>query len=160
VKPIKGAKDRVTFLIEKSEKQLLLEVLKLYPMIKSGHQSLSKSEKKPEDDELLQEALAEHRMENKRALDEMMSSKSRFRKLKGQDIYRFSLKTSDADWLLQVLNDIRVGAWMELGSPEETKDTFAALDENTAPYYWAMEVAGHFQMTLLQALTEQGGTGS
>ncbi|EEF60718.1 hypothetical protein Cflav_PD3576 [Pedosphaera parvula Ellin514] len=140
--------------------RLLLETLKLYPVLEGGHQPLSKSQKNAENEQLLEEALAESRSENKKALDALMSSKSRFQKIKGHDVYRFSIKISDADWLLQVLNDIRVGAWVQLGSPDKTNDSFAALDEETAPSYWAMEVAGHFQMTLLQALTEQGELGS
>lgn len=154
MKPIKGAKGKVAFLIEKSEKHLLLEVLKLYPMVPAGHHQLSKSGADEENQELLEEALTEQRNENKRELDKLMKAKSRFRKLKGKEIYTFSVKASDAEWLLQVLNDIRLGAWIRLGSPEQTSEFYAAVDENTAPYFWAMEISGHFQMTLLQGLSD------
>ena len=38
---------------------------------------------------------------------------------------------------------------MRLGSPEEKP---ARLNEKTAPHFWAMEMAGYFQMQLLEAL--------
>jgi hypothetical protein len=40
---------------------------------------------------------------------------------------------------------------LNIGSPDGHAETFAALNENTAPFFWAMEVAGHFQSVLLKA---------
>jgi hypothetical protein len=156
VKKIKGARGRLGFQIERSEKRLLLEVLKLYPLIPANHQQLSKTEQDDENQQLLEEALATQHLENKKQLEIMLKAKSRFRKIKGRESYSFSLKTSEADWLLQVLNDIRVGSWLKLGSPERTDDFMAALSDETAPYFWAMEVSGHFQMVLVHALARQG----
>jgi len=51
--------------------------------------------------------------------------------------------------LLQVLNDVRIGSWIELGSPERPLE---ALGAKTAPAVWAMEMAGAFQMSLLELL--------
>ncbi|MDB6126009.1 MAG: hypothetical protein JWQ71_5002 [Pedosphaera sp.] len=121
-------------------------------MIPADHQKLSKTGQRDEDQQLLEEALAEQRLENRKQLEAMLNARNRFRKIKGKESYQFSLKTSEADWLLQVLNDIRVGSWLKLGSPEKTDDFFAALSEKTAPYFWAMEVSGQFQMILVHAL--------
>jgi hypothetical protein len=87
----------------------------------------------------------------------MLKSKSLFRKTSGRQTYLLSLKISEAEWLLQVLNDIRVGSWLRLGSPDRTEEFMAALSEQTAPYFWAMEVSGHFQMVLVHALSSQPG---
>ena len=62
---------------------------------------------------------------------------------------RLSLSPAEVEWLLQVLNDIRVGSWVILGSPEEKP---AELNATTAPHFLAMEMAGYFQMQLLEAL--------
>jgi hypothetical protein len=151
VKFIKATKGKLSFQIDRKEKQLFFQVLKLYPLVPANHQELSRAEAKPEDQELLEEALAMQHREHKRRLDAMMKAKSRFRATKAG--YRFTLKEEELEWLLQVLNDIRVGSWLLLGSPDGPAETFAALNDNTAPYFWALEVSGHFQMNLLAAAT-------
>jgi hypothetical protein len=45
-----------------------------------------------------------------------------------------------------------VGSWVALGSPEGRVQT---VDEKTAPYLWAMEMSGFFQMNLLAAVEGQ-----
>jgi hypothetical protein len=50
---------------------------------------------------------------------------------------------------MQVLNDVRVGSWVILGSPDKKP---AELNATTAPHFLAMEMAGYFQMQLLEAL--------
>jgi hypothetical protein len=157
MKQVNAVKGRLGFRMEQSEKQLLLQVLSLYPLIPTGHQTLSKTGQSEEDQKLLEEALAAQREENKKQLEMMLKSKSLFRKTSGRQTYLLSLKISEAEWLLQVLNDIRVGSWLRLGSPDRTEEFMAALSEQTAPYFWAMEVSGHFQMVLVHALSSQPG---
>ena len=45
--------------------------------------------------------------------------------------------------------DIRIGSWIHLGSPETP---LKALNAQTAPDRWAMEMAGSFQMLFLELL--------
>jgi hypothetical protein len=59
------------------------------------------------------------------------------------------LSEGDMEWLLQILNDIRVGSWILLGSPESPAE---ALTVATAPHFWALEMADYFQSRLLEAL--------
>src|SRR5262249_14024973 len=136
------------FLLTRREKDLLLLVLRLYPRIPAGYQPLSKT--RPEENanqRLLDDALTEARMENKRALDALLSDPKR---LKPEDTgWRLSLSSTDVDWLLQVLNDVRIGSWVQLGSPEQP---LKAINARTAPALWAMEMAGAFQMNFLELL--------
>jgi hypothetical protein len=152
VRLIKASNDKLLFHLGKREKHLLVEVLKLYPRIPSGHQSLSKSPKtrdREANQRLLDEALAEQRAECKKHLRAFLEDPRRFEE--DQTGCRLSLCNSEPEWLLQVLNDIRVGSWLSLGSPEPPIE-IKALNERTAPDFWAMEMAGHFQMQLLAAL--------
>ncbi len=151
MKFIKADKGRFSFQIDGQEKRLLFEVLGLYPLIPAAHSRLSKSEERAEDQQLLDEALAEQRREHKKQVQAMLKAKSRFRANKKG--FRFSLKAAQMEWLLQVLNDVRVGGWLALGSPDGALEILAALNEKTAPYLWAMEVAGQFQMVLLKAMS-------
>lgn len=135
------------------EKLLLLDVLKLYPRIPPAHHRLSKSAKIPDQEasqRLLDEALAEQRTETKKQLQTLLADPRRFQKTAAGA--RLCLTPAEVEWLLQVLNDIRVGSWVMLGSPGEK---FQPLNERTTPHVWAMEMSGYFQSQLLQVL--EGG---
>jgi hypothetical protein len=152
MKLIRTQREKHVFHLGKREKQLLLALLDRYPLIPPAHQRLSKSAPADEnetDQRLLDEALTEHRQENKRQLRALLEDGRRFHDTKTG--CRVALSATDLEWLLQVLNDIRVGSWIRLGSPEKDLQDFE-LNETTAPHAWAMELAGYFQMNLLAAL--------
>jgi len=153
VKLIRSTKDQFQFRLGRREKQALLHLLKLYPCLPAAHQPLSKGGGSPvpeTDQGLLDEALAEQRRENRRRLQALLADPGRFQEQESG--WRFSLSPAEVEWLLQVLNDIRVGSWVLLGSPERR---LAPLDEKTIPHYWAMELSGQFQIEFLEAM--QGG---
>jgi hypothetical protein len=114
---------------------------------------LSKTGKLPDADanqRLLNEALAEQRAENQRQLSSFLSDPLRLvpASKEGDDGFRLWLSPAEFEWLLQILNDVRVGSWIKLGSPEAPK---LVLNAETMPQVWAMEASGHFQMQLLAA---------
>jgi len=132
---------------------MLLRVLKLYPRVPSAHQPLSKSGRLPdqlENQRLLDEALAEQRAANRKQLQTLLNDPQRFRQM--DHGFHLSLSRIEAEWVLQVLNDIRVGSWLILGSPEGKLE---GLNARTASDFWAMEMAGYFETELLEALTRE-----
>ncbi len=157
MKVVRSFQDNVLFHLGQREKHLLLAVLQRYPCVPSAHQPLSKSAALPDQQaaqQLLDEALAEQRTENKKRLQALLADPRRFKETKTG--WLLSLSRADAEWLLQVLNDIRVGSWIILGSPEQGT-AVALLSAKTAPHFWAMEMSGHFQMQLLSALEGERG---
>lgn len=141
------------FELEKREKELLTVVLRLYPVIPSAHQRVSKSFA-PADDanqRLLDEALAEQRKENKKLVENLLGDARHFSET--QNSCRMKLTAEEIEWLLQVLNDVRVGNWILLGSPEE-EIWHSEPDSQNAPYVWAMGLAGDFQIDLLEAVSK------
>jgi hypothetical protein len=150
VKLVKAGAQRLSFEIRQSERLLLFQLLALYPMIPAHHQPLSRGEARPDDQAMLETALAAQRAQNKRRLDKMMKAATRFRRY-GRG-WRFSLRRTEAEDLLQVLNDIRVGSWVRLGCPDPPAAALASLNARSTPLFWAMELAGRFQMTLIGAL--------
>ena len=96
---------------------------------------------------MLEAALAEQRKENQRLVLELLS-KPRFRR-KGK-AYEITLKRSEVDWLLQVLNDVQVGSWVMLGEPEQ--DETPVVTEETLKYYAALRLCQMFESALLDAL--------
>ena len=150
MKLIRTTKTRLLFHLGHWEAHLLLEILNLYPCLPPAHQKLSQEGRLPEPEanqQLLDEALAEHRAENKKQLLALLADRRRFAPMdKG---VRLSLPPTEVEWVLQVLNDIRVGSWVLLGSPDKK---LVQLNQKTALHYRAMEMAGYFQAQLLEAL--------
>jgi hypothetical protein len=151
VKLIRKTKSQLLFHLGTSEKLLLCQLLQLYPIIPAAHQKLTKNGTIPDAEasqRMLDEALAEQRVQSRAKVQAFLAEKDRFQST--EHGLNLTLKCPEMEWLLQTLNDIRVGSWVRLGSPESLE--IAVLDETTAPHYWAMEVAGHFQMRFLAAL--------
>ena len=160
MKFLRATKNSLFFQLGKREKTLLLEILKLYPRIPSDYPRLSKQTKALDTEasqRLLEEVLTEQRAENKKQLRAFLEKPKRFEE--NESGSRLALSSTDVEWLLQILNDIRVGSWVILGSPDP-KGELRLLNEKTAPHFWAMDVAGHFQMELLEAMEgEREGRG-
>ena len=150
MKLVQATKDRLVFHLGPREKRSLLQLLRLYPCVPSAHQVLSRTGRVPDQEanqRLLDEALAEQRAENKKQLQALRDDARRFEQTKTGA--RLSLSPAEVEWVLQVLNDIRVGNWVILGSPDERPGELTAAN---APHFLAMELAGYFQIPLLEAL--------
>lgn len=153
MKRVSADEQAVTFQLSARERDTLLEILQAYPVVPPAHQQLSKELTDPhvgEYQRLLDEALAEQRAANKRHLQEWLAAPERFRKASSG--CRFRLERSDSEWLLQVLNDIRVGHWLRLGSPEPSRLRLNNFRPRLFPVWLAMEMSGYFQVHILEAL--------
>lgn len=152
MKFLKADGDNLLFQMGRREKILLLDLLKLYPLVPPAHHRISGSTDDPKveaNQHLLDEAIAEHRAEIKKALDAMLLEPNRFEETSSG--FRLALSSTQAEWLLQILNDIRVGSWLLLGSPDEKKGKRMRLGLQSARHLWAMELSGHFQFALLSS---------
>ena len=149
-----SADDRaIIFQLSTRERDALVQVLQAYPVVPPAHQPVTKELKDPRVagyQRLLDEALAEQRAANKRHLQTWLGAPNRFQQAKAGS--RLILERADSEWLLQVLNDIRVGHWLRLGSPEFTGLKPQNLGANLIPIWLAMEMSGYFQMSILEAL--------
>jgi hypothetical protein len=154
VKFLKLDKGAFSFHISERERRALFKLLELYPLVPASYQKLSRTGGKPEDQQLLEDALNSQRNEHKAQVLAMLQTRSRFQPAPGG--HQFNLKPTEAEWLLQVLNDIRVGSWLLLGSPDSMVKIFGALNDKSLPHFWSMEASGDFQMTLVHALTGEG----
>ena len=151
MKLLRASKNGQVFHLGQREKQLLLETLKLYPLVPASHHHLSKDGQGPnadEDQRMLEEALAEQRQENRRQVLAMLNEPQRFRETKSG--FELTLAPAQVEWLLQVLNDVRVGSWLALGEPESGEEP--ELTKQNVKYRLAMELSGLFESVLLAAL--------
>lgn len=150
---ISATQTQLEFQLSTGEKHVLAALLGRYPCIPPAHQRLSQSSALPDQEasqRMLDEALAEQRQENRQRLQALLADDRRLKEVEGG--WRLRLSPSEVEWVLQVLNDIRVGSWVRLGSPEER---LRKLDEMSARHWWAMEMSGHFQMEFLEALKNE-----
>ena len=145
--------EQFTFQVGTKEKDLLIQVLNLYPLVPATHHRLSKGRQIPnqeENQQLLDEALKAQREENRRGVQALLSNPGRFAEsTKG---FQLSLARGDMEWLLQVLNDIRVGSWIALGSPEQGQEYFLS-DMTSRRQLKVMEEAGDFEIYFLNVIT-------
>jgi hypothetical protein len=138
------------FQISRLEKRLLFAVLAKYPLVPVAHHRFSHTETGKDGQELLEESLADHRRAQRNQVTALLRAKSRFQA--NQAGWRFSLKPAQVEWLLQVLNDVRVGSWLALGAPDGPREMLQALNPQNFRHHQLMEAAGYFQMSLLTAL--------
>ncbi len=134
--------------LARREKEVLFGILQLYPLLPAAYQPLSKTARLDQSSQqLLEEALAEQRTANRRQLEALLKDKRRL--VKTERGWKLTLSPAELQWLLEVLNDIRVGSWVNLGSPDELP---TELTVENAPHVYAMEVAGEFEAVILAAL--------
>jgi hypothetical protein len=155
VKFAKREEDTFVFEIGIRERDVLAELLELYPAIPASHHRITRDGGSFADDEhqkLLEQALAEHRQQNKAQLQALLTEEGRFQSTPSG--YHLFLSRAQVEWLLQVINDIRVGSWLILGSPDEMKGRPVELTEGNARYLWAMELCSYLEALLLDALEQ------
>ena len=154
MKLIRTKRDKFVFEISLSEKRLLFEVLKLYPLISPTHHRLTKSARTAKHDEnqrLLEESLAAQREENRKNVRAMLDEPGHFKEMASG--FQLTLSGPEIEWLLQVLNDVRVGSWIALGSPDPESGKKILFNEKLLPHFRMMELAGAFEMVFLDALS-------
>ena len=131
---------------------MLFSLLQRYPAIGSAHfrhRNTPKDDDAKKNQELIEEALAEQQKESRKQLEQMLAEPGRF--TENEFGYTFKLSHSEIEWMLQMLNDVRVGSWIQLGEPNPDSTEKPPLNEQTVMLYWSMEIAGLFQHSLLEA---------
>lgn len=140
------------FLLEfkREEKTLLLQLLKLYPLVPESYHRLTRDKKLPhreENQQLLDEALKSQREQNQKAIGAFMNEPGRFTTSDTGSKAAFS--RAELEWLLQVVNDVRVGCWIAMGSPGYEAKKKARAGGEFLQHLMFMELAGAFEMFFL-----------
>ena len=132
------------------ERSFFQDMLDLYPQLPDSHHRLSAgvvSDGWAEQQRFLEESMKEYRLENKRQLQELLAGEGRFKKTEDGFLLEFS--SEQREILLQLFNDIRVGFWLQLGSPEEEDKLELCRDPKNLPKLMAMEFCAAFQVMLI-----------
>jgi hypothetical protein len=137
-----------------AEKSLLLHLLGLYPAVPVAYHRLTRNKKIPnqvENQQLLDDAIQSQRQTNQEKIISMVKTPGRFRD--DEDSSRAVFQRGEVEWLLQVLNDVRIGNWIALGSPDAPHERPLRRDKKSLRHLMLMEVAGGFEMFFLGAVS-------
>ncbi|HWD20244.1 MAG TPA: hypothetical protein VHB20_13300 [Verrucomicrobiae bacterium] len=140
-----------TFLLSKRDRNFLLSILKLFPMTETKSLRVSQTSAKALDasQDLLVEAMAEQQRQHAKKIERLLKRPSRFFH-ETEGVIQLVLNGEQMEWMLQALNDIRVGSWTRLGCPEMEAARKAVRTEESAAHYTAMELSGYFEAALLE----------
>ncbi len=150
---VRARRGEYLFQMTGREKGLFLEVLRHFPLIPPTHHKLSRgspAQEQAENERLLLQAMAAAKQEQKSRVGRLVSSRDRF-VAQGSN-WRITFTREEMEWLLQVLNDVRVGSWLRLGCPDPDQGREPRVTAANAPFLFVLELSGHFQVLLLEAL--------
>ncbi len=154
MKLLRRHKDQLVYEFSEPEKNLLLAVLDLYPLVPLAHHRLSRamddSPKAVANQQLLEESLQADQAETRNWITALITQPGRFKPVKAG--LQFTVTRAELETLLQILNDIRIGSWLALGSPEWDTPGNWMLNEETARHGQRLELAGVFEMIFLKTL--------
>ena len=153
MKLIRIRQETFEFEMRQAEKEMLLRVLNLNPLVPEAHYRLSQGGRIPDQEEnqhLLDEAIRSQRRAHKKQLQAMLDEPARFAAT--DTGFRVAFTHAEMEWLLQVLNDVRIGSWLALGSPGVAEQMRQAMDKKLRRQVMVMEIAGGFESCLIQVL--------
>ena len=156
MKFLKATKDNLFFHIHPEGRAALRMLVGHYPVMDASHFELSKfsdPDEIEEDREFLQQSLTEEQQINRNQVRAIIADTERFHETEGGFVLRLSL--ADVELLLQALNDVRIGFWIRLGSPDDGTEMELRSDPESAPLLATMQVCGFFQGALLDGLRRQ-----
>lgn len=141
------------FELSAGQKAIFERLLKQYPVSNNAFHKISRTVEEVElevEQEMLDEALAETRAENRRRVGNFLREPGRFEPV--DEHWHLKILPRQINWLLQVLNEIRVGFWHRLGCP--TQEAGPELTAENTECFLFMELSAQFQMILLQSQSE------
>ncbi len=150
MKLLKSDAEALTFELDRRERELMVFLLRRYPVLDPAwHQIASPGDRAAlaAEQEMLTESMTAEQVENRGRVEKFIESRLDIDRQAPVRITRV-----EAEWLLRVINDVRVGCWVRLGAPDESAMHTPALAARSVTDYTAMELGGLVQSILLAAL--------
>ena len=142
---------RTVIELSETEWTFFQELLHRYPLVPNEERELTRQSEGDEfdaDTELLRTNLEDLTATNQKRLHEWLHNPATF--TQSGDHGNLTIQASDRDWLLQILNDLRVGSWQQLGRPDTTAINELELGAKNFRALWCMELTGLLQSFLLR----------
>ena len=153
MKLIRAEQDQFEFEMRFGEQARMRQLLQRYPLVPASHHRLSRGKipKRAEDQQLLEEALQSQREEHRKQVESLLNEPQRFVQIERG--YRATFSRGEIEWLLQVLNDVRIGSWLALGAPEEHPELKPGISAKAVLHLATMDLAAFFEMRFLSAVS-------
>ena len=163
MKLVRVDQDQFHFELGQEEQIYLYHLLFQYPLVPAGYQAISRQREAKtlvENQQLLEETLQERRVANRKQIVELLNQQGRFQTDEEGKIVKVTFTRGEIEWLLQICNDIRIGSWLALGSPELDERNLLYQDPAKVRYVINIEIAGQFEVHFIHALDGGGNSGS
>ena len=142
------------WVMSRQEIGLLVALIDAYPATPVGRRAVlsrnDDSKEAFERQEFLDEAMAEQCRENRAKAQAVLRAPGVVQYSASKGLFTF--RTSEAPWLLQIFNEVRVGSWEALGAPEEPKLDENETDQQVIRSFFLMSVSALFEEVLLSSL--------
>lgn len=151
MKLIQADHELITFQISRREHTLLTALLGLYPLTPDGRETISRHIQGPLSESarrLLVESMAAHKRDVQTEVAKWLGADGRFKT--HENSFRFQVTAAEQEWLLEVLNEVRVGAWHCLDCPDLAEVAPPEPGSREEQFHWAMDLAAYFQMAILK----------
>jgi hypothetical protein len=160
--------ESLTFELDRRERELIVFLLQRYPVRNPADAQIASPadrEAMAEEQRMLTEGLTAEQQENRLKVTEFIRTRltpppGRERSAAGgpatpaRSLHPLRVTLVEVDWLLRVVNDVRVGCWERLGRPDEMRMNPELLGAAHITDFTAMELGGLVQSLLLHALEE------
>jgi hypothetical protein len=143
---------QVVFGLFAAECELLERTLRLYPVMPASVTLISKTadhDDLEERQELLDELTRESKAENLKLVGDFLRRPRQFESTDG--LVKMLVLRKETNWLLEVVNEIRVGIWQKLGDPEEEGIPF---ESDHMEDWVSMDYCAEIQSKLLMVLMD------
>lgn len=150
--------DRFVFRFERPEREMFSQILDLFPAQKGSMRPIGGKE---EAQKILEQALDEQRgklREESRRLLRKQGSLAIDKEF--NEFWDLSISAEELEWLLQMLNDVRVGLWVDLGCPNPNfpPDQMGPPTEEMLRSNVIMQLCAMWQGILMAAVDVRGET--
>jgi hypothetical protein len=145
--------ERWVFELTLSERVLLAAVLAMFPAMPASRHRISRAAGEPkmaEAQALLAEVMLAQQAKDQHQLEVWLGRQDPVHPK--QERYFLQVRHDEIEWLLQVLNDVRVGCWIKLGAPDPIQFSPEAVGQKHVRDWVAMEFCAHVQTVLLETL--------
>jgi hypothetical protein len=155
MKLVERNEESLTLALRQRERELLVFLLRLYPALDPAYQKLSKATVENHLEaaqEFLTESLTAEQNSNRQLIDQFIRGRLTPSHSEGGSTLRLTLTLAEVDWLLRVINNVRVGCWTRLGRPEPPLATALKTGAQHVTELAAIELGMLVQDNLLEAL--------
>jgi hypothetical protein len=152
--------EQLSFEMSLEEQVFLFHLLHQYPLVPADYFPISRADDlkdQAENQRLLEAALREQRQSHRQQVVDFINDPARFVATADGAGLSVTFSRAEIEWLLQICNDLRLGSWRALGSPDLDDKTELRKLPDAARYLINMEIAGAFEMQLIHALNRDSG---